>query len=118
MCCADAELDAAALPPGPLLDDRLDLFTVAGIDAVDPLERGTRRDHQSGDHAGDPDLAAAPRHPLAEQEDHEEGDERDAGISQAFSRNQPAACCGFFCCEQHQPCISDSSSRAIERRLR
>ena len=43
------------------------------------------------------------------------------GISQAFSTNQPVAITGGafgFCSEQHQPFISDSSSSAIDRRLR
>ncbi len=115
---ADSELGATTLPPGPLFDDRSDLLAVGRVDPVDPLERSTGSDDQSGDHAGDPDLAAAPRHPLSEQQDHEEGDERDDRDQPRVLQEPACGLCGFFCGKQHQPCISDSSSRAIERRLR
>ena len=92
------------------------------LDPVDPLERGTGGDHERCDHAGDAQLAATLGQLLADEEDGEERDRRDdrdePGVLQEPTGGLRSVLGGFFNGEQHQPLISESSSSAIERRLR
>ena len=49
----------------------------ASCDAVDPLDDRAAREHERRADRDDPDLGAVPRHPLAEQQDHDERQRRD-----------------------------------------
>jgi hypothetical protein len=74
---------------------------------------GAGGEHQRGAHAGDADLGALVRQALAEQDDHGEGDRRDDG-DQPGVLEEPAGAL----CSEHQPFISDRSSREMLLRLR
>ncbi len=100
---ADAELDAAALPPRPFAHDagheRLGValfgrhqaaaeaddgaqdaggvLLLDRVRALHPLHRGADRQDQRRRHRGDADLRALHRQTLAEDDDDEEGDARD-----------------------------------------
>ena len=140
---AEAELEATGLPPGPGSDHRLDVGLAAlsalarggehtageaedaaeGVltggpvgraDPLDPLDGRADRDDERQGHRGDTHLAAPLGQSTTETDDDREADRRDQrdqeGVLEEPSRGERRS--------QHHPRISESSSRAIDRRFR
>src|SRR4029079_2709306 len=89
------------------------------VDALDPLVRRADRQHERGAHAQQAELGALHRQALAEEDDQEEGDRGDERDQPGVLEEPPGGVLAAFCVgEEHQPFISESSSRAMLLRLR